>query len=195
MSQNAPPVGAARAVSVQPNPNESETSASPIVRQAEATDPKARSNGAVDAAHDSARDQNDESDGSEESKAARKAAKEAVKAAEKAARKAQKAHEKTVAREARKAAEAEDAAHTASGKLRFESPVGRDEVAAYFEAIVEGLRKGSLLFRQGEQSLILSPPDRVEIGVKVERKGGREKLQFEIEWRTDEPEDLSILAG
>lgn len=190
MSQNAPPVGAARAVPVQKNSNESESGTSPIVRQAEETDRKAASNGAAVAEPD----ESEESE-AEESKSARKAAKEAMKAAEKAARKAQKAHEKTVAREARKAAEAEDAAHTASGKLRFESPVGRDEVAAYFEAIVEGLRKGSLLFRQGEQSLILSPPDRVEIGVKVERKGGREKLQFEIEWRTDEPEDLSILAG
>lgn len=190
MSQNAPPAGAAHAVAVHENRNESDASASPIVRQADdATERKTATNGAAEA----------ESDETEESKSARRAAKEALKtaekAAEKAARKAQKAHEKTVAREARKAAEAEDAAHTASGKLRFESPVGRDEVAAYFEAIVEGLRKGSLLFRQGEQSLILSPPDRVEIGVKVERKNGREKLQFEIEWRTDEPEDLSILAG
>ena len=185
MSQNAPPAGAARAVPVQKNSKDSDASTSPIVRRAKETDQKAAANGAADA----------EPGEADESKADQKAAKEAMKAAEKAARKAQKAHEKTVAREARKAAEAEDTAHTASGKLRFESPVGRDEVAAYFEAIVEGLRKGSLLFRQGEQSLILSPPDRVEIGVKVERKGGREKLQFEIEWRTDEPEDLSILAG
>ncbi len=186
MSQNAPPAGAARAVPVQKNPNESEPTTSPIVRQAEIADQQAATtNGAVDAM----------SDGSEESRDALKEAEKAEKAAEKAARKAQKAHEKTVAREARKAAEAEDAALTASGKLRFESPVGRDEVAAYFEAIVDGLRKGSLQFRQGEQSLILSPPDRVEIGVKVERKGGREKLRFEIDWRTDEPEDLSILAG
>jgi len=187
MSQNAPPAGAARAVSVPKSANQSEASPSPIVRQAEETDRKAATNAAADA--------ESESEESEGSKSARKVAKEARKAAEKAARKAQKAHEKTVAREARKADEAEDTAHTANGKLRFESPVGRDEVAAYFEAIVEGLRKGSLQFRQGEQSLILSPPDRVEIGVKVERKSGREKLQFEIEWRTDEPEDLSILAG
>lgn len=192
MSQNAPPAGAARAVPVQKNPNESEPTTSPIVRQAEGADQKAATNGAVD---DAVNAVDVVSDGSEESRDALAEAEKAEKAAEKAARKAKKAHEKTVAREARKAAEAEDAALTASGKLRFESPVGRDEVAAYFEAIVEGLRKGSLQFRQGEQSLILSPPDRVEIGVKVERKGGREKLRFEIDWRTDEPEDLSILAG
>ena len=185
MTQNAPLVGAAEAV-----PSEESQQKTSSIDRGNGMDPEASDAQDADSTTEDAAD--------EARKAARKAAKEASeaeKAAEKAARKARKPHEKTVAREARKAADAEEAARHESGKLRFESPVGRDEVAAYFEAIVEGLRKGSLQFRQGEDALILSPPDRVEIEVKVERKSGREKLSFEIEWRTDEPEDLSILAG
>lgn len=195
MTQNAPFADTAKAVS-QEDPSQQSSSIG-RKRDREKQADEARDEARVDAAEGAGPDaQADDMDDAE--KAARKAAKEARKAAkeaEKAARKTQKTNEKTVAREARKAAEADEAARHASGKLRFESPVGRDEVAAYFEAIVEGLRKGTLQFRQGEDSLILSPPDRVGIEVKVERKSGREKLSFEIEWRTDEPEDLSILAG
>ncbi|MCA9503547.1 MAG: amphi-Trp domain-containing protein [Spirochaetaceae bacterium] len=116
----------------------------------------------------------------EEKKRAKKAAKEAAKAAEQITRKAEKAHGASAAQE---------------GKLSFGSSMDRDEVAAYFEAIVAGLRQGSIHFRQKDEALTLSPPERVELEVKASSKRGKERLSFEIAWRTDEPEELTIVAG
>ena len=79
-------------------------------------------------------------------------------------------------------------------KLEFESFLSRDEAAAYFEAIVKGLRQGSIHFHQRDEHLTLCPTEHVGIAVKAARKSGREKLTFELAWRTDTPE-LTIVAG
>ena len=67
----------------------------------------------------------------------------------------------------------------------------RNEAVAYFEAIVGGLRSGRLEFKQGEQTLVLSPPDRLEIEVKAQSKGNKGRVVFEIEW-SDENRTLEI---
>jgi amphi-Trp domain-containing protein len=81
------------------------------------------------------------------------------------------------------------------GKLHFESMLTRDEAAAYFEAIVKGLRKGSIHFHQSDDSLVLAPADHVGVEVKATQKSGREKLSFELVWRTDKGSELTIVAG
>jgi amphi-Trp domain-containing protein len=80
-------------------------------------------------------------------------------------------------------------------KVEFESMLTRDEAAAYFEAIVSGLRKGSIHFHRSDHSLTLSPGQHVGVEVKATQKGGREKLVFELVWRTDRGSELTILAG
>jgi amphi-Trp domain-containing protein len=129
-------------------------------------------------------------------KATRKAEKKAKRAVEKAAR---KANEKTAIVEARKASKAGEAhrpgAEEATGKLSFDGKMDRDEVAAYLEALAEGLRKGSIHFRQRNESLALSPAERTVVEVTAQRKAAREKLSLEVEWRTDEPEELTIVTG
>lgn len=129
-------------------------------------------------------------------KATLKAEKKATRAVEKAAR---KAHEKTAVLEARKASKGGDArrsgADEAVGKLSFDGKMDRDEVASYLEALVAGIRKGSIHFRQRDDSLMLSPAERIVVEVTAQKKAAREKLSFEIEWRTDEPEELTIVAG
>lgn len=79
-------------------------------------------------------------------------------------------------------------------KLRFESAVPREEAVAYFEAIVAGLRKGAIQFRRGDETLTVAPAGYVEIEVKASRKGAKERVSFEIAWRT-ESTDLTISAS
>ena len=88
-----------------------------------------------------------------------------------------------------------EAARSGKSKLHFESMLTRDEAAAYFEAIVKGLRKGSIHFHQSEDSLLLAPAEHVGVEVKASQKGGREKLVFEVMWRTDKGSELTIVAG
>lgn len=124
-----------------------------------------------------------------------KARKAELKALKKAEKEMQRANADTAEREARKVADAEGEAKKAS-KLRFEGELERAEVAAYLEAIVRGLRSGSLQFRREETSLALSPADRVDFSVKASSKKGRESVSFELEWRAPSESDgeLAIVA-
>jgi len=81
------------------------------------------------------------------------------------------------------------------GKFKFESTMRRDEAVAYFEAIVSGLKQGSLHFKQGDRSLTVNPGSVVEIQVKAARKGKEAKVAFEIEWNTENESELEISSS
>jgi amphi-Trp domain-containing protein len=69
------------------------------------------------------------------------------------------------------------------GKIKFESVMQRSEAATYFGALVDGLRQGQLQFRHGEENLSLAPAQQVVVEVKASRKGDKEMVAFELEWR------------
>lgn len=72
------------------------------------------------------------------------------------------------------------------GKIKFESVMQRSEAVAYFTALVDGLRHGHLQFRHGDDDLALAPGEQVAVEVKATRKGDKEKVAFELEWRLAE---------
>jgi len=69
------------------------------------------------------------------------------------------------------------------GKIKFESVMQRSEAATYFGALVDGLRLGQLQFRHGEENLSLAPAQQVVVEVKASKKGDKERVAFELEWR------------
>jgi amphi-Trp domain-containing protein len=77
-------------------------------------------------------------------------------------------------------------------EIKFESNMPRSEAVSYFEAIVGGLRSGRLEFRQEGDTLVLNPPERLEIEVKAQQKGEKGKIVFEISW-SEEHRSLDIL--
>lgn len=124
-----------------------------------------------------------------------KARKAELKALKKAEKETQRANAETAEREARKVEESEVEVKR-GGKLRFDGELERGEVAAYLEAIVRGLRNGSLQFRRAEESLALTPAERVSLSVKASSKKGRENVRFELEWHAPSATEgeLSIVA-
>ena len=74
-----------------------------------------------------------------------------------------------------------------SSKISFSGGMTREEATAYFEAIAAGLRRGSLLFRRGNE-----PAPHVEVEVKASSKERKGKVSFEISWTTDSHSDLEI---
>jgi len=72
-------------------------------------------------------------------------------------------------------------------KVSFDATMGREEAVSYFEAIVAGLRSGTIQFRQGEESLTLDVGDQVAVAVKAQRKGEKGKVTFELSWREGGP--------
>jgi amphi-Trp domain-containing protein len=81
----------------------------------------------------------------------------------------------------------------ANGKaeVKFENTLPLTEAVSYFEAIVAGLKKGSINLRRGEKDVTLTPSSNVVVEVKAVRKKKKEGISFEIFWRVPETE-LSI---
>lgn len=77
-------------------------------------------------------------------------------------------------------------------KVKYKNLLPRDEAVSYFEAIVAGLRRGTLTFKHGEDSVVLAPGESVFVEVKAERKGDRERVEFEITWRGASNDRLTI---
>jgi amphi-Trp domain-containing protein len=77
-------------------------------------------------------------------------------------------------------------------KIKFSSTMQRGEAVAYFSALVDGLRHGRLQFRHGEESVALEPSERVTIEVKATRKGDKERVSFELEWKRATRESFEV---
>jgi amphi-Trp domain-containing protein len=81
-----------------------------------------------------------------------------------------------------------------------ESKRSRSEVAAYLRDVADALESdGAVTVRAGDQSVSVTPPNRVEFEVKVEREGpangpGELGLEFELEWDEDTPDDADELS-
>jgi amphi-Trp domain-containing protein len=85
-----------------------------------------------------------------------------------------------------------DSKHKAKGKIKFESVMQRSEAATYFGALVDGLRHGQLQFRHGEENLSLAPAQQVVVEVKASKKGDKEKVAFELEWRRSGEDSVEL---
>jgi len=77
-------------------------------------------------------------------------------------------------------------------RIKFEGVMSRDEAVAYFEAIVVGLKKGAIKFRQGDDALSLAPGAYVEVSVKAARKNAAQRVSFDVSWIADDVDSLQI---
>jgi amphi-Trp domain-containing protein len=77
-------------------------------------------------------------------------------------------------------------------KIKFAAVMQRSEAVAYFAALVDGLRHGRLQFRHGDESVALEPTEQVSIEVKATKKGDKERVAFEIEWKRTAREALEV---
>lgn len=73
-------------------------------------------------------------------------------------------------------------------EVKFENTLSVEEAVSYFEAIVEGLKKGSINLKRGERDVTLSPTSHVTIEMKAVRKKKKEGISFDIFWRMPEAE-------
>ena len=80
-------------------------------------------------------------------------------------------------------------------KVKFEGMLPREEAISYFEAIVAGMKKGTIQLRQGEESVTLKLPEQVSLEVKAATKGDKEKIRFELAWHAPAGSDLKISSN
>jgi amphi-Trp domain-containing protein len=67
-------------------------------------------------------------------------------------------------------------------KIKFKQTLGREEVAAYLDAIVRGLRKGQIEFRHRDEALALNLAPSLQLSVKASEKSKGGKLNIELAW-------------
>ncbi len=68
------------------------------------------------------------------------------------------------------------------GKIKLEQALGREEAAAYLDAIARGLRNGQIEFRRGAETLELSPAEIVQLSLKAAEKAKGGKLEIVLRW-------------
>ena len=78
--------------------------------------------------------------------------------------------------------ESEAGEHEARTEVMLEKTVPLSEAVAYFEAIVVGLRNGSIHMRQGETDLTLIPTPKVAVEIRAGRKKKKEGFSFAVTW-------------
>ncbi len=77
-------------------------------------------------------------------------------------------------------------------KVKFKSMMLREEAISYFEAILAGIKRGSIQIRQGDESVELRPTPQLDVSVKAASRDQDERIVFEIKWRTASESDLTI---
>lgn len=93
------------------------------------------------------------------------------------------------------AAVVQEQARDSQGKVKFESRLLTEEAVAYFEAIVEGLRKRQLSLSHKDTCLQMQLGSWLDVKVKASIKGTRQRLDFGLEWERNEDEGLTISSG
>lgn len=66
------------------------------------------------------------------------------------------------------------------------------DAAGVVEALAEGLKERCLKVQKGDETLVLSPPEAVDVDVEAKVRDGRGKFMIEVSWRI--PDDETVAA-
>jgi amphi-Trp domain-containing protein len=125
------------------------------------------------------------------SRAEKKAREKAVSKARKIEKKARKASKKAK-KMAKKNLKKREKKQTI---IKYERQMEREDAVTYFTSLVSGLKKGAIQFKQGKDAVVITPSDLVDVEIKAQTKGRREKVMFEISWLSTKNQGISISSG
>ncbi|EGY25412.1 hypothetical protein DA2_2570 [Desulfovibrio sp. A2] len=66
------------------------------------------------------------------------------------------------------------------------------DAAGVVEALAEGLKERCLKVQKGDETLVLNPPEAVDVDVEAKVRDGRGKFMIEVSWRI--PDDETVAA-
>lgn len=79
-------------------------------------------------------------------------------------------------------------------KLKSKTIMTRDELVAYFETVLAGLKQGALILDNEERPLILRPSDAIEAELEIKQKSDKEKLELKLSWAPNKQQPLAQVA-
>jgi len=125
------------------------------------------------------------------SKAKIKASEKAAKKASEKEKKAKKASDKAklMAKSNSKKREKEQT------KVEYERRMKREEAVTYFTSLIDGLEKGTIQFKQGKDTVVVTPSDLVDVEIKAQTKGKLQKVSFQLSWLSTTAKDISISSS
>jgi amphi-Trp domain-containing protein len=65
-------------------------------------------------------------------------------------------------------------------KLKSKNIMTRDDLVAYLETVLSGLRQGTLILDNEDRPLILRPSDSIEAELEIKQKSDKEKLELKL---------------
>lgn len=68
------------------------------------------------------------------------------------------------------------------GKIKSKHTMTRENLAAYLENLLTGLRQGTLILDDEERPMVLRPSDPIEAEVEIKQKSDKEKVEFKLTW-------------
>jgi len=71
-------------------------------------------------------------------------------------------------------------------EVKLKEAMSRDQVAAYLENLIAGLKAGKICVQQGEQFVALCPEQLINVEIQASVKKGKEKFEMELAWRKEE---------
>lgn len=79
-------------------------------------------------------------------------------------------------------------------KLKSKNIMTRDDLVAYLESVLAGLRQGTLILDNEERPLILRPSDSIEAELEIKQKSDKEKLELKLSWAPNKMQPLTPVA-
>ncbi|HEU6437819.1 MAG TPA: amphi-Trp domain-containing protein [Nitratidesulfovibrio sp.] len=67
-------------------------------------------------------------------------------------------------------------------KVSIEQHMAYADAVAYLEALLKGFREGRIVVERGGESVVLTPPQSVNVEIEARRKGDKQKFSLELEW-------------
>ena len=79
-------------------------------------------------------------------------------------------------------------------KLKSKNIMTRDDLVAYLESVLAGLRQGTLILDNEERPLVLRPSDSIEAELEIKQKSDKEKLELKLSWAPNKMQPLTPVA-
>jgi len=81
------------------------------------------------------------------------------------------------------------------GKIKSKHTMTRENLAAYLENLLTGLRQGTLILDDEERPMVLRPSDPIEAEVEIKQKSDKEKVELKLTWVPNRMQPLTTASA
>lgn len=80
-------------------------------------------------------------------------------------------------------------------KLKSKNTMTRDDLVAYLETVLAGLKQGTIILDNEDRPLILRPSDTIQAELEIKQKSDKEKLELKLSWAPNKMQPLTPVTA